>query len=279
MKKIIYISDYFIEHILGGAEISDSVLLTEILEVDVERIQSHMVSLDFLKKNTNNLFIISNFIHLTKNCEEYIQNNCNYVIYEHDHKYLISRNPGLFKNFKAPASEIVHLDFYTNALKVIAQSNFHKEIIEKNLSIENVFSLGGNLWPLDTLKNIKLINKNSKTNNIAILDSDIDHKNTPGAAQYCKVKKLDFILIKDQNYNQFINKLNKCSTLLFLPKTPETLSRVVVEARMLGLKTITSNNIGAVHEPWFNLKGDELVDVMQEKKKEIFNKFNEIINE
>jgi len=48
---------------------------------------------------------------------------------------------------------------------------------------------------------------------------------------------------------------------------------------MLGLKTITSNNIGAVHEPWFNLKGDELVDVMQEKKKEIFNKFNEIINE
>jgi len=49
-KKIIYISDYFIEHALGGAEINDSILLDEIIETETERIQSHMVSLKFLKK-------------------------------------------------------------------------------------------------------------------------------------------------------------------------------------------------------------------------------------
>ena len=66
VKEIIYISDYFVEHVLGGAEINDNVLLTEVLEAKIGRVQSHMVDFKFLKNNINNLFIISNFIYLSK---------------------------------------------------------------------------------------------------------------------------------------------------------------------------------------------------------------------
>ena len=265
-KKIIYISDYFIEHALGGAEINDSILLDEIIETETERIQSHMVSLKFLKKNINNLFIISNFIYLSKDCKEYIQNNCTYIIYEHDHKYLVSRNPGLFEDFKAPSSEIVHLEFYTNALKVIAQSTFHKKIIEKNLNIKNVFSLGGNLWSEQTLSLLEELSQKPKNKICSVMNSNIAHKNTSDAIKFCKFKNIPYILIQSKSYEEFLFLLSQNSQFAFFPKTPETLSRVVVEARMLGVKVYINKMIGASYEDWFSLKGAELIKVMQDKK-------------
>jgi hypothetical protein len=268
-KKIIYISDYFVEHVLGGAEINDSVLLTEVLDADIERVQSHMVDLKLLENNINNLFIISNFIYLSKDCKEYIQNNCKYIIYEHDHKYLISRNPGLFEYFKAPLGEIVHLDFYTNALKVITQSNFHKEIIEKNLNIKNVFSLGGNLWSEQSLSLLEELSQKPKNNICSVMNSNIAHKNTSDAIKFCKFKNIPYVLIQSKSYEEFLSLLSQNSQFAFFPKTPETLSRVVVEARMLGVKVYTNKMIGASYEDWFSLKGTELIKVMRDKKQVI----------
>jgi hypothetical protein len=269
-KEIVYISDYFVEHVLGGAEINDNVLLTEVLEANIERVQSHMVDLEFLKNNINNLFIISNFIYLSKDCKEYIQNNCKYIIYEHDHKYLVSRNPGLFEDFKAPSNEIVHLEFYTNALKVIAQSTFHKEIIEKNLNIKNVFSLGGNLWSEQSLKLLEELYQKPKNNICSVMNSNITHKNTRDAIKFCKFKKIPYALIQSTSYEEFLSLLSQNNQFAFFPKTPETLSRVVVEARMLGVKIYTNKLVGATHEPWFNsISGQELNNLMHLKKKEI----------
>jgi len=269
-KKIIYISDYFVEHVLGGAEINDSVLLTEVLEANIERVQSHMVDLKFLKNNINNLFIISNFIYLSKDCKEYIQANCKYIIYEHDHKYLISRNPGLFENFKAPSDEIVHLGFYTNALKVIAQSAFHKEIIEKNLNIKNVFSLGGNLWSKQSLELLEKLSQKPKNNTCSIMNSNIAHKNTRDAIKFCKLKNIPYVLIQSASYEEFLSLLSQNNQFAFFPKTPETFSRVTIEARMLGVKVFTNKLVGATYEPWFqSVKGHDLINLMHSKKKKI----------
>ena len=67
-KEIYYISDFFVEHVLGGAEINDNVLLAEVLNAKAKRTQSHKVSLQFLKENAHSLFIISNFINLPESC-------------------------------------------------------------------------------------------------------------------------------------------------------------------------------------------------------------------
>jgi len=261
---------------LGGAEINDNVLLNEILDANIERAQSHMVDLEFLKNNINNLFIISNFIYLSKNCKEYIQNNCKYIIYEHDHKYLISRNPGLFEDFKAPVDEIVHLDFYTNALKIIAQSTFHKEIIEKNLNIKNVFSLGGNLWSEQSLNLIEELSQKPKNNICSVMNSNIAHKNTRDAIKFCKFKNIPYVLIQSTSYEEFLSFLSQNSQFAFFPKTPETLSRVIVEARMLSVKVYTNKMIGASYEDWFSLKGTELIEVMRNKKQIIKNQIKSL---
>ena len=187
-KKIVYISDFFADQILGGAELNDQELLNILkIKYEVIKINSHLVDLHFLEQNQDCFFIISNFINLSYVCKERLF-TLNYVIYEHDHKYLNNRNPGLFKDFVANPSKIINFYFYKNANKILCQSGFHKNIVCKNLQLENVISLGGNLWSIEDLSLIRDLNKNEKKDVVSILDSDIPHKNTQGAIIFCNKK-------------------------------------------------------------------------------------------
>ena len=56
---------------------------------------------------------------------------------------------------------------------------------------------------------------------------------------------------------------------IFLPKTPETLSRVAVESRMMGMKVFTNKNVGASYESWFDMKGKDLIDFITQKRDSI----------
>ena len=67
--------------------------------------------------------------------------------------------------------------------------------------------------------------------------------------------------------------------MIFFPKTPETLSRICVEARMMGMSVITNKNVGASYEDWFVLKGKDMIDFMKNKKFEISNTIKGLINE
>ena len=74
-----------------------------------------------------------------------------------------------------------------------------------------------------------------------------------------------------KNYLHFLSLLSNNTKFLFLPKTPETLSRVVVEAKMMGVSVITNRNVGATYEDWYSKQGQELVDYMLGKREEIVN--------
>ena len=279
-KNIFYISDFFAEEIVGGGELNDQELINLLKnEFILDKYKSNIISEDVIKNNKEAIFIISNFINLSDRCKEYLQKNCKYIIYEHDHKYLKSRNPGLYPDFKAPQQEIINEKFYLNAKKVICQSKFHLDIIKKNLDINNLINISGNLWSVESLDLLRNIGKNKKKERCSIMNSSIKHKNTLGAIRYCKIKGREYKLIENSVHSSFIRDLGSSSTFVFFPETPETLSRIVVEARMLGMKTITSKNIGAIHEEWFSLKGEELIEYMTEKRGEILNKIIEVINE
>ena len=66
--------------------------------------------------------------------------------------------------------------------------------------------------------------------------------------------------------------------MIFFPKTPETLSRIVVEARMMGMSVVTNNLVGVTKEDWFSLKGAELIEVMKEKRESITSTVLEKLN-
>ena len=279
MSKFIYLSDLLLQDIVGGGELSDHELChqIELLGHDVDKIRCKDFKLTNI--NTDSFYIISNFVSLDPHVLNILQNNCNYIIYEHDHKYIKSRNPALYINYEAPEYEKINLEFYKKAKMVFCQSSFHKNIISTNIDIDNLFNVSGNLWSDDSLEIMRILSKKEKNDCYSILDSRIGHKNTRETVYYCEAKKLPYRLVASPDYQEFLSLLSDNDKFIFLPKTPETLSRVVVEARMMNIKTVTNKRVGASHETWFNLKGEELIDLMYEKKNKITKKVLEIFHD
>jgi len=245
---------------------------------NVTKIKSHTVNLNFLKQNKDKKLIIANFVNMLPDCREHIQSNCDYVIYEHDHKYLINRNPAEYENYLAPADQIINKEFYNNSKFVFCQSRFHADIVEKNLQIDNIVNLSGNLWSIDALDMMRELSKREKKDKCSIMDSNIQHKNTSGAINYCVNKGYQFELILPCAPQEFLSRISKNDKFVFFPLTPETLSRIVVEARMMGMKVVTNRRLGAVSEEWFSMKGEPLIDYMLDKRLQILNKVELFVN-
>lgn len=269
--------------VCGGAEYNDNIIyeLLKKQNVEIEIVRSNDVSLNFLnslKKETK--LIISNFIFLKEESKKFISENFQYIIWEHDHKYLINRNPASYLNFTAPRDEIINYDFYKNAKYIACQSNFHKQILEKNLNLKNTINLSGNFWSEGDLEYINYLFKNSKKREIcSILQSNNDNKNTAGSIKYCKEKDIKYELIFDSNYKIFLQKISNNSKFLFLPKTPETLSRVCVEAKILGCGVLTNNLVGCKHEDWFKKDSESILEYLNDFRISKINLILQIFSE
>ena len=157
MKKIVFISDFFLDRVIGGGELNDHELIKLLRKSnkDVQCFESHLVTKEFIQDNIDCFYIISNFCNLPYNVREKITYECEYIIYEHDHKYLNTRNPIFFEDLKASNDKFRNYFFYKNAKKVFCQTDYHKNIIVKNLNLDNIISVNGNLWSSETLEKLK----------------------------------------------------------------------------------------------------------------------------
>jgi hypothetical protein len=277
MKKIVFISDFFVHQIAGGGEICDDVLVSMLSEDDTKviKLNSHTVIDKHIKlyRQCGFQFLVSNFCNLREDAkQELIKYPGTYCIMEHDHKYLRSRDPSVFKDFIAPANQIINRMFYTNAKAIFAQSKLHKEVIEKNLKINNIISLGMNLW---TDKQLAIIEKNignKKKDDFAIVNSKNPTKNTQACVSYCVEKNLDYTLVGSPDYAEFIKQLSCHTRYLYFPKVLETFNRVIIEARMLNCKVITTQNNGCLSEDWFaKYRGKKLIEFVREQRQRVYN--------
>lgn len=271
MSKLVFISDFFVDQVSGGAEIYDNLLIEELRSRNVKVCKFR--SQEFTKKHFNLymemgfVFLVSNFIGLSDEVKKLLQiYGDRYCILEHDHKYLTTRNPANFKDFRAPPQELANRDFYKSAKQVFCQSVKHAEILSMNLGIDNVTNLGCSLWSSEQLDLIrsKICEKNNKA--MIINDSNVI-KGTAEAISACKSKGIEFDLVDKLPYEDYLSTLAKYERFVFFPKTLESFCRVILEARMLGCKLVTNNLNGCTYEPWFReFKGQELIDYVDSQR-------------
>ena len=114
MKTIGFVSDFFRNDLLGGAESNDDNLINYLSQFyNVHSIKSNLFSLKDVKEC--DAIIVSNFLLLQQNVIDAIIKSKKYIIYEHDHKYVATRDPGKFLNFAIPKKHIVNEEFYSSA--------------------------------------------------------------------------------------------------------------------------------------------------------------------
>ena len=285
MSKIIYIADFFIDQISGGAEICDDNLINMFLVrgekvVKINTVEFNDKHFDTYKRAGFH-FIVSNFINMSDMVKNYMINHPNsYSIMEHDHKYLKTRDPSKFDDFLAPSEYIINRSFYASAKNVFAQSKIHAEVIQKNLKIKNVINLGMSLWNDEQLQVITDNINNKKKDDFCILESNNPTKNTQFAINYCEKNNINYTLIPSMKYEDYICELSKHKTYLFFPKVLETFNRVLLEAKMLGCEVITTKLNGCLSEDWLSgKKGKELVDFVKSQREVVYDKIKNSIEE
>lgn len=279
MSRVHFIADFFSDEVSGGAELVDSVLCNFLTSrgVDVIKLRSFDTDSIKLSLSEESYYIISNFTGMSDEVKDLLKNS-RYSIFEHDHKYLTTRDPSLFPNFQAPSNAIINRDFYAHANRVFCQSKKHKEVVESNLQLNNIVNLGCSLWSEEELNCLESALESEKINKAAIMQSHNEIKGQAESVQYCEKNNVDFDLLPGMPYGQFVSALAQYDKIVFFPKVLESFSRLAVEARVLNCSLVTNNLLGCTSEPWFKQKkGRELLSFLRTKKREILEKiFQEV---
>lgn len=271
-KNIVVISDFSYREIPGGAESNDEILMKALDERGYDGVSwcstKHFNENHLELHPDENLYIISNFYFISPEAKAFLSNK-KYIIIEHDYKFLATRNPAEYEDCVVPKDKIIHEEFYKGAAKVLTQSRLQLDIFNKNLTLDNIKSFSGNLWTEESLDYIEQLSSKKKNGKAAILDEDFWIKGKAQAIQFCQRHQIEYDLITKQEYFSFLDSLSNYSLYVFFPQTPETLSRVTLEAKMMNLAVITNEFTGAYHEDFYSSSGKELIKKMWVKREEI----------
>ena len=268
MKKVFFISDFFADEIPGGAELVDLEVqrFFEQKGYSIDRLHSYDSESILNSLNSNSYYIVSNFTGMSEEVKERLS-SFDYSIYEHDHKYLLTRDPSTFTNYKAPPNFIINRDFYSLADNVFCQSKKHKEVVELNLGIQNIVNLGCSLWSEQEISTLESLIDEKKTKASGIASSPNVVKGEKESIEFCKKNNIEYELIPSGDYQSFMTELSKFEKFIFFPQVLESFSRIAVESRILNCQLVTNNNLGCASESWFgNLKGEQLLDFIKKEK-------------
>jgi len=269
MKNIIYISDFFVNEIIGGAELSDDVIIQFLTNkgYNIKTIKSQTFNPTIHKADT---FIISNFVGLSEqNKNWFTSSGSKYMIVERDQKYVRSRNTAMYPDFTAPESEVVNKTFYRGAHKVFCLTNHSADLLLKHINLTNVEPLGCTQFSQEQFDHIRNCYKERKNGKWCIVPGKRSNK----GIQLCEMQKIDFDYLKNYKWQELMEVMSNYEGLVFFSHAVETCCRLVLEARMLGLKVKTDNRVGCTYESWFKkMKGVQLLKFLEIKVDKILQR-------
>ena len=267
----IFIGDFYKSDLnnKGGAENNDSVLISLLEEqgFNVEKKYCRDISPAVIEANKDKKFIIGNFVQLSEESKRALHDK-HYIIYEHDHKYLKTRDPSRFPNFRAPPDQVINKDFFRNSRCTICLSNSQANSLRTNLDISNVESIGCSLWSENKLNFIESLSDTTKVKDYCVVSSNNIVKGTQEAVAFCRRSDYEYDLIQSSNEEEFLTTLSSYRTLVYIPTVLESLCRLVVEAKMLNCGVITKSQLlGAASQDWWSLNGKELIAAIRKQQK------------
>lgn len=271
--RIQYISDDVKPGAHGG-ELNDQELLHVLeKELDTEIVfnrssASALKNIEYYKDNKNDKFIINSFFYIPH--RDYLVDNLDYIVYEHAHKYdKYSGDPSTYRNNKVP--EIGFKDIYVKAKAVLCQSKLHADTLKKNIPEASVINISGNVWPTDALECMDKFREVPKNDKVFVYNHKHNFKNTEYNVRFCERHGIEYDLIEAKPYIEFLETMAQYKAFVYFPGWMETLNRMAVECRMMGVGVVTDSLLGAASEEWFNLEGAQLTALMRRRRLEIAN--------
>lgn len=279
MKKLVWVSDYFIDEIpTGGAELCDAATIEFLSkEFSIEKVKC--ISLKEVSRDSS--YVFSNIAQLNPEIiKKLIEQEIEYRIYLHDHSYCVYRNPfrhnKLLKCDCFNHNSLVHMFFFF-AKRVFCQTLFHKDVVDQNVYC-NTLNVGSNLWSMNEIEHLKLCKEKATSNGkYIIFQSQYAHKNTRGAIEYAEKNSLQYELVSGLEWKKYIEKLSKSEGIIFFPILAESASRLAFEAKALGKKVITNKLVGYTWEPWWKENMIDFEKIIEEAQDRVVREFRSFI--
>lgn len=259
MIDYIFVSDYFSDEVIGGAELTSEAFLEG--KENVKRVKSKDVNLDFIKKNIEKYWIFGNFSAMDPNLIPTIIHNLNYFIIEYDYKFCKYRSEhkhieieGSCDCENEPIGKMIST-FYHGAEKIFWMSEKQKENYFKKFPFlkDNENFIISSAFTKDSLKKLEK-NTCKSDGKYLILDSNSWIKNTNYSINHAKERRLNYKLISNLSYDDMLNEIASSEGLIFQPSGYDTCPRLVIEAKLLGLDLILNENVQHKDESWFKTK-------------------------
>ena len=275
MRQAIFVADFFADQQLGGAELNDATLINWLKSENLfyERKNTQHLTENYIMDNDDKVFIISNFVATDPKCYPVFALT-DYIIYEHDYKFLPSRNPINYIDFKVPEDHIVNHNFYENAKAVVCLGKMHREIFEKNLDLDNLMNINCSLFSDKKIEILLNLSEAEKTKDYAVINSNNPTKKRDQTIKWCENKGIKFDLISHDDNNEFLKILSQYKNLVFMTGHPEPTPRIAVEAKLMGVNFIAPKKlIGVAQEywwPWGSEKIASELKVIREGAYEMF---------
>ena len=291
---ILFIADVFADEIPGGGELVNDLVISGLREKghNIITIKSQDLDIQELLHYSCNGYhiILANHQGMTVEQKNLIKNLSNkqpgfkYLIYEHDHKYLNTRDPSVYKDFTAPGGiggdNVNGPGLYVNAHAVLCQSKIHKDVFLRNIPIARAINLSCSIWDdnfIETAGNLDI----KKTKSTAILKSNNPTKNQVKAELYCRNNNIQYDLVSAENPSELLKVLSEYEQFVFFPKVLETFCRVIVEAKLAGCKIITNPKLlGVASEEWFtNGTREQILEQIRGSKEKTVKRIEDLLLE
>lgn len=269
------VADYFRHEISRGAELATEALI-ELLRGSgnkVVTIHSYNLTPEYICSHDYR-WIIANFFRLSEESKEALAEK-EYIIIEHDAKWLSTRDFGLYEDFVPPSDHIVNRSFYEKAKLVIAQSSVHQHAIRQALDITNTVSSKGNPWSEYDLALLSKLSKTEKNKKYAVIGHDHPTKGTREAVEHCEKMGHDYVIIPQDTREKFLIELSKYEFLVFFPQVYESYGRIAAEFRAMNGTILTNKKLGFFWEDHSILGGQALIDFFSSNNAQILKLITE----
>jgi hypothetical protein len=281
VRRVVFVADFFSNQVNGGGENNDAVLINFLRDkgVDVETVHARdLAPADVNDSSSEVIFIISNFIGLSEVAKKALETR-SYIIYEHDHKYVATRDPSKYPGYSIPPAGIINHSFYKEAKKVVVLSQICKDILEKELKLNNVHSISTSLWSQEKFEFIRELAKDDeKPKKTAVLESQNPTKGMTSAVAFCRQNNIEFELISSPDQKEFLKTLNHYENLVFIPQVLETFCRLIAEAKMLNCNVYTKKALlGFMSEGFSDQCGEELISTLEEQVSTALDYFYDLV--
>lgn len=277
-KKIIFVSDYYSDKLLGGAELTNDALI-ESCPFEIEKVDSIRVSERMIFDNLDSFWLFTNFARMKYVLLDVIKNNLKYGVIEYDYKYCMNRSPQACHYYEGRYCDC-DKHFGLEIAKFYEQAEFRAFMSRRQKMIYL------DLFPfLDDYRNmvisslfkdedfdyIRDLNQQgfNKSDEYLIVPSDSWVKGMAETIQYCKENNIKYKLLNKMPNKELLKEFVKAKGLVYMPNGYDTCPRTTIEAKLLGCDLITNERVQHKNEDWFN--SNRIEEYLKFMRKRVWN--------